>query len=44
LGLSYGITDDGTEKAKAAAVRWQKLNEKYRPMVEKRRGRVAVTA
>jgi len=42
--ISYGITDDGTEKAKAQAARWQKLNEKYRPMVEARRGKVAVPA
>jgi dihydrodipicolinate synthase/N-acetylneuraminate lyase len=36
--FSFGISDEGTEKAKAAAARWQKLCEKYRPEVEARRG------
>jgi dihydrodipicolinate synthase/N-acetylneuraminate lyase len=42
--FSYGITDEGTEKAKAAAARWLKLCEKYRPEVEARRGKVLAGA
>jgi dihydrodipicolinate synthase/N-acetylneuraminate lyase len=42
--IAYGITDDGTEKAKAAAARWVKLCEKYRPEVEARQGKVLAGA
>lgn len=40
----FGITDEGTERAKAAAARWVKLCEKYRPEVEARRGKALAGA
>ena len=40
---SFGINEETTEKAKKGAARWAKLCTKYRPQVEARRARTAVT-